>query len=129
MYYYLEQLNGKRLPPTPIGEDNQGTMAISRGGGKHRKLRHIRVSDSYIYQGIQQGKFTMHYVRSADNVADIFTKAADPITFRFLRYLLMGDAPNDENPLQQRSFHMKFFWPVSRNASRSTAEECWRFVT
>ena len=40
--------------------------------------------------GIQLGKFTMHYVRSKDNVADIFTKCADPITFRRLRWILMG---------------------------------------
>ena len=122
-------IKNSKLLPTPIGEDNQGTIAVSQGGGKHRKLRHIRVADSYIYQGIQQGKFTMHYVRSKDNVADIFTKCADPITFRRLRWILMGDAPDDTDPIFTRLGHIKFFWPVSCDGSQSTAEECWRKLT
>jgi hypothetical protein len=115
------------LPPTPCGEDNQGAMDVARGGGKHRKLRHIRVADSYIYQGILRGECTLHYVRSADNVSDIFTKAADPETFRRLRWYLMGDAPNDEDTRYTRTGRMKFFWPVSRDG-KSTVEECWRKV-
>mgnify|MGYP006148844329 CR=1 FL=1 len=119
---------GDALPPTPMGEDNQGTIDVSRGGGKHRKLRHIRVSDSYIYQGLQLGHFSMHYVRSKDNVADIFTKSADPATFVRLRWLLMGDSPTEHDEVHPRSAHMTFFWPVSR-ASQSTAEECWKDTT
>ena len=41
---------GLNLGPTLLGEDNQGCIDVSRGGGNHARLRHIRVADSYIYQ-------------------------------------------------------------------------------
>lgn len=31
----------------PIGEDNQGCIAVSRGGGSHAKMRHIRVASLF----------------------------------------------------------------------------------
>ena len=113
------------LPPTPCGEDNQGTISISLGGGNHRRMRHIRVADSYIYQCILKGSNSIHYVRSADNVSDIFTKACDIETFRRLRWYLMGDAPNDEDARYPRVGSACFSWPISQDGN-SIVEECWR---
>jgi hypothetical protein len=111
---------------TPIGEDNQGCIAISRGGGSHARTRHIRVADSYIYQEVCiTGKFKMFYVRSHDNVSDIYTKPADLETFRRLRWYLMGDAPNDEIKGMKRNQHMTYHW-LDENVGTAPAEECWR---
>ena len=75
----------------PIGEDNQGCIAVSRGGGSHAKMRHIRVADSYIYQEFKINKsINLRYVASEDNVSDMFTKALGPITFIRLRNRLMS---------------------------------------
>jgi len=112
--------------PIPMGEDNQGCIAISRGGGSHARTRHIRVADSYIYQEVcVTGKFKMFYVRSRDNVSDIYTKPADLETFRRLRWYLMGDAPNDEIIGMKRNQHMTYHW-LDENVGTAPAEECWR---
>ena len=112
--------------PIPMGEDNQGCIAISRGGGSHARTRHIRVADSYIYQEVcVTGKFKMFYVRSRDNVSDIYTKPADAETFKRLRWYLMGDAPNDEIKGMKRDQHMTYHW-LDEDVATAPAEECWR---
>ena len=82
---------GLNLQATPMGEDNQGCIDVSRGGGNHARMRHIRVADSYIYQEFKINKtIQLRYTPSADNVSDIFTKALGKITFTHLRNRLMG---------------------------------------
>jgi len=111
---------------TLVGEDNQGCIGISRGGGSHARLRHVRVADSYIYQEVRvNNTHSMRYVRSRDNVSDIFTKAADPETFKRLRWYLMGDAPNDEHSEMTRHQHVRYHW-IAENFVDAPAEECWR---
>ena len=68
---------------------------------------------------------SMRYVRSRDNVSDIFTKAADPETFKRLRWYLMGDAPNDEHSEMTRHQHVRYHW-IAENFVDAPAEECWR---
>ena len=103
----------KNLPITPIYEDNQGCVHISRGGGSFRKLRHIRVAESYVYHcSIIDPSLSLQYIRSRDNVADIFTKACDPDTFHTLRSYLMG------NTSYCLTYH-----PL--DSSRTHAGECW----
>ena len=61
---------------------------------------------------------SLHYIRSRDNVSDIFTKACDPETFINLRKYLMGDISNTGK-------HIHFtFHPLDQ--SRPRAGECWR---
>ena len=87
----LEQDFGLKLSSTPIGEDNQGCIDVSRGGGSHARMRHIRVADSYIYQEFKlNNTIQLRYVPSADNVSDIFTKALGKVIFTLLRGRLMG---------------------------------------
>ena len=82
---------GLTLQATPMGEDNQGCIDVSRGGGNHARMRHIRVADSYIYQEFKINKtIQLRYTPSADNVSDIFTKALGKITFTHLRNRLLG---------------------------------------
>ena len=110
----ITSLGVKDLPTTPVFEDNQGCIHVSRGGGSHRKLRHIRVADSYVYQCAAIDKcLSLHYVRSRDNVADLFTKATDRDTFLALRDRLMG------HPSCTLTFH-----PLQ--PSSAPAGECWR---
>ena len=102
------------LPITPLFEDNQGCIDVARGGGSFKKLRHIRVAESYVYHCIAiEPSLSLHYVRSRDNVADIFTKACKIDTFTALRSYLMGNT----------SYHLTYY-PLERFPT--TAGECWR---
>ncbi len=111
---------------TPVGEDNQGCIGISRSGGDSKRARHVRVSDSYCWHECKVNKtHSLWYVRSRDNVADMFTKPADLETFRRLRWYLMGDAPNEEHKLMKRDQYLKYHW-IPSDSSHATVEECWR---
>ena len=109
----IQDFNMKDLPLTPIYEDNQGCVHVSRGGGTFRKLRHINVAESYIYHcSVIEPSLSLIYIRSRDNVADIFTKACDADTFHTLRSYLMG------NTTYRLTYH-----PLE--SSRTHAGECW----
>jgi len=88
-----------KLKRTPIGEDNQGCIHISRGGGDFTKSRHTRNADSYVYQEQVLNKtIDLRYITSADNISDIFTKALGPIIYKKLRNRLMRhDDSYEEN--------------------------------
>ena len=81
------------LPPTPLGEDNTGCIHVSYGGGSWKRKRHIRVADSFIYQEAALAKtIQLQYVKSSENVADMFTKALPQAPFQKFREALMGHA-------------------------------------
>ena len=81
------------LPPTPLGEDNMGCIHVSYGGGSWKRKRHIRVADSFIYQEAALAKtIQLQYVKSSENVADMFTKALPQAPFQKFRKALMGHA-------------------------------------
>ena len=83
---------GLLLQSTPLGEDNQGCIHVSRGGGNHSRLRHLRIADAYIYQEFKiNHTIDLRYIPSNDNVSDIFTKPLGAHTFTHLRRRLMGE--------------------------------------
>ena len=95
------------LKATPLGEDNQGCVHISRGGGSHAKARHMRVADSYVFQEQVLNKtIDMRYVASADNIADIFTKSLGKIIFQKLRNRLMRHEANYETDFTMIAFEI-----------------------
>ena len=63
------------LPTTPLFEDSQCCIDVARGGGSFKKLRHIpcrRVLHLPLHCAIEPS-LSLHYVRSRDSLADIFT--------------------------------------------------------
>ena len=86
------------LPATPMGEDNTGCIGVAQGGGNHKRRRHIRVADAWIYQEVALAKtIELYHVRSNDNVADMFTKSLESPAFIKFRDMIMGMAnPKDD---------------------------------
>ena len=68
---------------------------------------------------------SIRYVRSRDNVSDIFTKAADPVTFKRLRWYLMGDTPDDDSKID-RNQGLTYHWLDEDDVGSAPVEECWR---
>ena len=91
---YLRQLfahYGISLPPTPLKEDNNGCIAISRGGGSHSRRKHIRIHDSWLFQAVKiHNLVDISRIRSEANPADLMTKALTRETFLFMRDLVLG---------------------------------------
>ena len=56
----------------------------------NNRVKHINLKINFIREMILRGFVVLHFVPTAYNVADIFTKPLDPPTFERLRDVLMN---------------------------------------
>ena len=87
----LENLGFPQSEPTAILEDNRTCIAWSEGsvGGSDR-AKHIDLRQHFVHDAVHAKVLKLEVVRSADNVADIFTKPLPKTPFLVLRKQLMG---------------------------------------
>ena len=53
-------------------------------------MKHVDRKDLYVRECIENGELVVPYVKTADNLADIFTKALQPAIFLPLRDKVMN---------------------------------------
>ncbi|KRZ27699.1 Retrovirus-related Pol polyprotein from transposon TNT 1-94 [Trichinella pseudospiralis] len=58
--------------------DNSGAVSISTGQSSSARTRHIDIRYHFVKEKIQEGEIEMRQIPSADNAADMFTKALTP---------------------------------------------------
>jgi hypothetical protein len=79
--------------------DNQGAIALAKDNKFHARTKHIDLRYHFIREAVDDGKITMKYVPTADNVADIFTKALGKPKFKqFVGLLGMEARDSDTLP-------------------------------
>ena len=71
----LEQLNLGSEHATVIQCDNQSSITLTRDQGHHSKTKHIDIRYHFIRDYVEMGKLYFHYIPTAENLPDIFTKA------------------------------------------------------
>ena len=71
--------------------DNQAALSIVRYPVHHQRSKHIAIRYHYIRDAFNNGKFDIQYVPSAEQLADILTKAL-PLTrhYRCVDAILQG---------------------------------------
>lgn len=74
MYSALTEIGLGVPPPASLKGDNNGSIAIAENKRNHNRVKHIDVKYHYIRHAVEEGKVTIDYVPSADNLADLFTK-------------------------------------------------------
>ncbi len=67
-------LVGLPSSPATIFEDNQACLKVANGEADLRRVRHVQIKQHFVRDRVAVGAVELHYVPSADNVADIFTK-------------------------------------------------------
>jgi hypothetical protein len=83
---FIETINGiSRLPPTPIHIDNLGAIQHIKDDQQTSKTRHINVCYYFIRDAYANKYIIPLKIPTADNLADIFTKFCDKLTFARLR--------------------------------------------
>ena len=70
--------------------DNSGAIDIAKDPVHHHKTRHMLRRDLFIRELVERGEVKVVYVKSAKNVADIFTKHLDHVTFKKHRAVLLN---------------------------------------
>lgn len=73
---------------TPLLRDNTGGITLSEDASYHSKVKHINVNIHSISKRVALSQLTLHYVRSLNNSANIFTKALPHKDFEHLRVSL-----------------------------------------
>ena len=65
---------GFPLVPTLLC-DNQGSIALSKDPRMHKRSKHIDVHYHFVREKIDEGKVSVSYIPSDQNLADMFIKA------------------------------------------------------
>ncbi len=73
----LESLQLKPKQPIILHADNQAAIALAHAEGMNNRSKHFAQHFYYVRQQINNRQVDLNYIRSEENIADIFTK---PIT-------------------------------------------------
>jgi len=76
-------------PPT-LALDNQAARDLAFNPEHHERTKHIDRRHFYIRELVENGVITVPFVRTADNLADIFTKPLAAPAFEALRDTIMN---------------------------------------
>lgn len=77
-----------KISSLTINEDNQGAIALAKDNKFHSRTKHIDLCYHFIHEAVEEGKITMKYIPTSDNIADIFTKPLPRPQFQKLVGLL-----------------------------------------
>ena len=85
---FLQELRSAPDDPLILNCDNQGAIALAKDNKFHVRTKRIDVRYHFIREAVEEGKVTVQYIPTGDNVSDIFTKPLAKAKFRELAELL-----------------------------------------
>ena len=88
LHSFLWELCSMPDDPLILNCDNQGAIALAKDNKFHVHTKHIDVRYHFIRKVVEDGKVTVQYIPTGDNVSDIFTKPLTKAKFRGLAELL-----------------------------------------
>ena len=83
---------GFTIPPTPVYEDNQATIAMIKNHVVSARNRHFCIHMTWLREQASTKLVVFKYVSSKENIADIFTKLLAQPQFLLLRDKFMSDS-------------------------------------
>ena len=70
--------------------DNQGAMNLAKNPVQHQRSKHIGIKYHFIRSEIQEGRISLEYIPTEENVADVFTKPASRVKLESFRGIMLG---------------------------------------
>ena len=83
--YLMEELLGEKVVKIPLYCDNDGAVKLVHNPIFHPRTKHVRLKWHWIREQVTDGYFEVKYVRTDDQLADIFTKALSGPKFTKMR--------------------------------------------
>ena len=81
----LEELGVQIAGPVVVREDNKACQMFADHAGNFSSTKHINVRYHFVRERLERGDIRVDYVRTDDQVADIFTKALSRDLFKKFR--------------------------------------------
>ena len=75
MYSQMEEVGYTQEKPGVLYNDNLGAIALTKNTKHNLHVKHIDIRHHFICECIENGDITVFHVPSANNLADLFTKA------------------------------------------------------
>ncbi len=91
MNMLLSEMGCKVRSPIVIHSDSQSAISITTHNSDHARMKHIKIKNHYARLSIMKGTVILKWVRSEENIADIFTKTVTPNTFLNHRRQLVSE--------------------------------------
>lgn len=84
----LEELHMPQNESTEVLVDNKSTIALAKNPVFHERSKHIDTKYHFIRECIERREVELNYVKSQDQISDIFTKPLKSDAFNKFRSLL-----------------------------------------
>jgi hypothetical protein len=89
---FLDELGGHDGKAISLSVDNKAAIDLSHNPEHHERTKHIDRRHFFVREMVEQGRLVVPFVRSADNLADFFTKSLPSAPFIRFRDIIMGHA-------------------------------------
>ena len=76
---------GLNFDKVPLLCDNESAIKIAHNPVLHSTTKHIEIRHHFIREHVEKGDIHLSYVRTKDQLTDIFTRVLDETRFRELR--------------------------------------------
>ncbi|KAK3121549.1 hypothetical protein QOZ80_8BG0656020 [Eleusine coracana subsp. coracana] len=81
----LSDFTGDQAETVGLNIDNMSTLALIKNPVFHHRSKHIRIKYYFVREAFEDGSISANFVRTQDQLADIFTKALGRVRFHELR--------------------------------------------
>lgn len=84
----LSEVGVSSIEPTVLYVDNQSAIRVIKNPACHKPMKHVDVALKFVREKYQEGKLNIQYIKSSEQLADLFTKALTNPTFSNLCIML-----------------------------------------
>jgi hypothetical protein len=81
----LGELLGRKTEIIELRVDNKSALALAKNPVFHLRSKHIRIKYHFIRGCLEEGSVNASYIRTEDQLADIFMKSLGRVKFHELR--------------------------------------------
>jgi hypothetical protein len=95
----LKELGINVKKPAQLYCDNQAAIAISNNDVHHARTKHIDIRHHYVRDAVKEKEIEIKWIRSSNQLADIFTKPLSRQPFMRLRQSLIGNTESIQSDI------------------------------